>query len=165
MLGTVILPIIHYSVKKWGGIHPTVVTQGGGGLGHPDMKIALTLGFVAMTFLAVVLLWSRARLALALEPARRRRRTRGRARPRSGVVSAHQTTAHRRRAPARKQFVPVEGGAETTSAEALLVAAYLVMWALFSRSSGSAGAARRASKRALAELEKAVGGAGEARRS
>jgi hypothetical protein len=30
------------------------------------MKTALTLGFVAMTFLAIVLLWSRARLALAL---------------------------------------------------------------------------------------------------
>jgi CcmD family protein len=28
------------------------------------------------------------------------------------------------------QFVAVEGGAETTSAEALLVAAYIVMWAL-----------------------------------
>lgn len=27
-------------------------------------------------------------------------------------------------------FVPVQGGQETTSAEALLVAAYLVMWAL-----------------------------------
>lgn len=65
VLGTVILPIVHYSVKKWGGIHPTVVTQGGGGLGHPDMKLALTLGFVSMTFLAALLLWSRARLALA----------------------------------------------------------------------------------------------------
>jgi hypothetical protein len=29
------------------------------------MKTALTLGFVAMTFLAVILIWSRARLALA----------------------------------------------------------------------------------------------------
>jgi CcmD family protein len=28
------------------------------------------------------------------------------------------------------QFVPVEGGGQTTSAEALLVAAYLVMWAI-----------------------------------
>jgi CcmD family protein len=28
------------------------------------------------------------------------------------------------------QFVPVEGGADTTSAEALLVTAYIVMWAL-----------------------------------
>jgi heme exporter protein C len=66
VLGTLLLPVIHYAVKLWGGIHPTVVTQGGGGLQHPDMKTALTLGFVAMTFLAAVLLWSRARLALAL---------------------------------------------------------------------------------------------------
>ncbi|HEX6765575.1 MAG TPA: cytochrome c biogenesis protein CcsA [Polyangiaceae bacterium] len=66
VLGTLLLPVIHYAVKLWGGIHPTVVTQGGGGLQHPDMKTALSLGFVAMTFLAVVLLWSRARLALAL---------------------------------------------------------------------------------------------------
>ena len=65
VLGTLLLPVIHYAVKLWGGIHPTVVTQGGGGLQHPDMKTALTLGFVAMTFLAAVLLWSRARLALA----------------------------------------------------------------------------------------------------
>jgi len=65
VLGTIILPIVHYSVKKWGGIHPTVVTQGGGGLRHPDMKTALLLGFLAMTFLAAILLWSRARLALA----------------------------------------------------------------------------------------------------
>jgi CcmD family protein len=28
------------------------------------------------------------------------------------------------------EFRPVEGGGETTSAEALLVSAYLVMWAL-----------------------------------
>lgn len=63
VLGTVNLPIIHYSVKKWGGNHPTVVTSGGGGLGHPDMKIALALGFVAMTFVAVLLLASRISLA------------------------------------------------------------------------------------------------------
>lgn len=65
VLGTVNLPIIHYSVKKWGGNHPTVITSGGGGLGHPDMRHALMMGFVAMTLLAVVLLWMRARLALA----------------------------------------------------------------------------------------------------
>jgi heme exporter protein C len=62
VLGTVNLPIIHYSVRKWGGNHPTVITQGGGGLGHPDMKLALGLGFLALTVLAVLLLWSRARL-------------------------------------------------------------------------------------------------------
>jgi heme exporter protein C len=66
VLGTLLLPVIHYAVKLWGGIHPTVVTQGGGGLQHPDMKTALLLGFVAMTFLAAVLLWWRARLALAV---------------------------------------------------------------------------------------------------
>jgi heme exporter protein C len=64
VLGTVTLPIVHYSVKKWGGNHPTVISGGGGGLGHPDMKLALTLGFVAMTMLAALLLWVRARLAL-----------------------------------------------------------------------------------------------------
>ena len=62
ILGTVNLPIIHYSVRKWGGNHPTVITKGGGGLGHPDMKLALLGGFIAMTLLAALFLWSRARL-------------------------------------------------------------------------------------------------------
>jgi heme exporter protein C len=61
VLGTVNLPIIHYSVRKWGGNHPTVITKGGGGLHHPDMKMALGMGFLAMTLLAALLLWSRAR--------------------------------------------------------------------------------------------------------
>ena len=61
VLGTVNLPIIHYSVRKWGGNHPTVITQGGGGLRHPDMKAALGMGFLAMTLLAALLLWSRSR--------------------------------------------------------------------------------------------------------
>jgi heme exporter protein C len=65
VLGTVNLPIVHYSVKKWGGNHPTVITQGGGGLSHPDMKTALFMGFGAMTLLVALLLWSRARLALS----------------------------------------------------------------------------------------------------
>jgi len=65
ILGTAMLPIIHYSVQKWGGNHPTVITKGGGGLHHPDMVRALVLGFVAMTLLASLLLWVRARLALA----------------------------------------------------------------------------------------------------
>lgn len=64
VLGTVNLPIIHYSVRKWGGNHPTVITKGGGGLGDPRMYVALGIGFLAMTLLAALLLWSRARLAL-----------------------------------------------------------------------------------------------------
>jgi len=63
ILGTVNLPIVHYSVKKWGGNHPTVVGEGGGGLADPNMRLALYLGFLAMTLLAVLLLIARARLA------------------------------------------------------------------------------------------------------
>jgi len=65
VLGTVNLPIIHYSVRKWGGNHPTVITKGGGGLQHPAMVHALIVGFIAMTLVAALLLWSRARLASA----------------------------------------------------------------------------------------------------
>jgi heme exporter protein C len=64
VLGTVNLPIIHYSVLKWGGNHPTVIGRGGGGLGHPMMRLTLTIGFLAMTLLAILLIWLRTRLAL-----------------------------------------------------------------------------------------------------
>jgi heme exporter protein C len=64
VLGTANLPIIHYSVKKWGGNHPTVLKSSGGqGLGDPSMYQALYGGFLAMTLLAVLLLVLRARLA------------------------------------------------------------------------------------------------------
>jgi heme exporter protein C len=59
------LPIIHFSVQKWGGNHPKVITSGGGGLQHPDMKLALFAGFVSFTLIAVVLLWWRTRIDLA----------------------------------------------------------------------------------------------------
>ena len=55
VLGAANLPIIHFSVQKWGGNHPKVITSGGGGLQHPDMKIGLALGFVSFTLIAVVL--------------------------------------------------------------------------------------------------------------
>jgi heme exporter protein C len=63
VLVTINLPIIHYSVKKWGGLHPQVLVGKGEGLKHPDMKTALIVGFVAMTLLAAVLLLLRARVA------------------------------------------------------------------------------------------------------
>ncbi len=62
VLGTVNLPIIHMSVRKWGGNHPTVITKGGGGIA-PEMRHVLLLGFFAMTVLALLLLWLRARSA------------------------------------------------------------------------------------------------------
>jgi heme exporter protein C len=64
VLGTVLLPIIHYAVRLWGGNHPTVIGKGGGGLGAVEMKWALGAGFLTMTGLALLLLALRARNAL-----------------------------------------------------------------------------------------------------
>ncbi|HEX4339787.1 MAG TPA: cytochrome c biogenesis protein [Polyangiaceae bacterium] len=64
VLGTVNLPIIHYSVLKWGGNHPTVIGRGGGGLGSPAMRETLSLGFFAMTLLAILLVWTRSNVAI-----------------------------------------------------------------------------------------------------
>ncbi len=65
VLGAANLPIIHFSVQKWSGQHPTVITSKGGGLQHPDMKLALTLSFIAFTLFVIVALWARVRLELA----------------------------------------------------------------------------------------------------
>jgi heme exporter protein C len=64
ILGAANLPIIHYSVQKWGGQHPMVVTGKGGGLQHVDMKIAFWLGMISFTFFAATLLWARVRLEM-----------------------------------------------------------------------------------------------------
>jgi heme exporter protein C len=71
VLGAANLPIVHYSVQKWGGQHPTVITGRGGGLAHPDMKLALAVGFLAFTLLAIALLWSRTRLEIVQSRLRR----------------------------------------------------------------------------------------------
>jgi heme exporter protein C len=65
VLGAANLPIIHYSVQKWGGQHPMVITGSGGGLHHPDMKLALAGGFMCFTLLAPLMIWARTRLELA----------------------------------------------------------------------------------------------------
>jgi heme exporter protein C len=65
VLGAANLPIIHFSVQKWGGNHPKVITSGGGGLQHPDMKLAFAMGMISFTLLALLLLWSRVRIDLA----------------------------------------------------------------------------------------------------
>jgi heme exporter protein C len=71
VLGAANLPIIHFSVQKWGGQHPMVITGSGGGLQHPDMKIALGVGFLAFTLLATLLIWARARVEIARSRLRR----------------------------------------------------------------------------------------------
>lgn len=65
ILGAANLPIIHFSVQKWSGQHPTVITSKGGGLQHPDMKMALGLSFLAFTLFAFALLWARVRVETA----------------------------------------------------------------------------------------------------
>lgn len=64
VLGTVLLPVIHYSVRLWGGTHPTVVGKGGGGLGADAMYHALGVGFATMTLLTVVLIILRTQINL-----------------------------------------------------------------------------------------------------
>jgi heme exporter protein C len=64
VMGTVNLPIIYFSVQKWGGNHPTVIREGGGGL-DPSMKPAFLWGAISMTvLLPPLLLTLRSRLAL-----------------------------------------------------------------------------------------------------
>jgi heme exporter protein C len=60
IFGLLDLPVIHYSVQRWRGTHPTVITGKGGGL-HPDMYPALFLSFGLFTLLATVLIWQRTR--------------------------------------------------------------------------------------------------------
>ena len=64
VVGAANLPIIHFAVQKWGGLHPTVISAKGGGL-HPDMKTTLSLSFLTFTLLVIALLWARVRLEIA----------------------------------------------------------------------------------------------------
>lgn len=61
VLGLLDLPIIHYSVQRWRGQHPTVITAQGGGLTQ-EMLAALLWGVVFFTLLSVVLIAIRAKL-------------------------------------------------------------------------------------------------------
>lgn len=67
VLGAANLPIIHYSVQKWGGNHPKVITSGGGGIKDADMRTALLFGFISFTLIAITLVWARAKLHLSAQ--------------------------------------------------------------------------------------------------
>ena len=64
ILGAANLPIIHFSVQKWSGQHPQVITGKGGGLGHPDMYVALGVSFFTFTLFAIALIWARTRVGV-----------------------------------------------------------------------------------------------------
>ncbi len=63
VMGACVMPVIHFSVQLWRGQHPTVITSRGGGLAR-EMGITLSVGFLAFTLLASLLLVLRARLLL-----------------------------------------------------------------------------------------------------
>lgn len=50
------IPIVHYAVKKWGGLHPTVEREGGGGLA-PMMKTTFSVSMLAFLLLFAALIW------------------------------------------------------------------------------------------------------------
>jgi len=69
VFGILDLPIIHYSVQRWRGQHPTVITNRGGGL-SPDMYPALYWSFAAFTALVILLIWTRVRVEKTKQRAR-----------------------------------------------------------------------------------------------
>ena len=60
IVGLFLLPIIHYSVQRWRGTHPTVITGRGGGLA-PQMTQTLLFSLLSFTFLVAWLIWTRFR--------------------------------------------------------------------------------------------------------
>ena len=58
--GVLNLPVVHFSVRQWRGMHPAVITGSGGGL-DPAMRLALLLGIAFFTALALLLVWMRVR--------------------------------------------------------------------------------------------------------
>ncbi len=78
IVGVLDIPVIRYSVQRWRGTHPTVVTGKGGGI-DPEMKPALYFSIALFLVLVVALIWVRVRsermrqrvLALELEAAER----------------------------------------------------------------------------------------------
>ena len=61
LVGVMILPVIHYSVQRWRGQHPTVITGKGGGLA-PNMLPAFFMGLFLFTLIAALLIWMRVRV-------------------------------------------------------------------------------------------------------
>ena len=51
--------LIHIAVKMWGGNHPTVVTEGGGGLQSPEMQLAFAVTLLTCATLAGYLVHGR----------------------------------------------------------------------------------------------------------
>jgi heme exporter protein C len=55
------IPIIHYSVRVWGGLHPVIEREGGGGLA-PEMKLVFNVTMLAFLLVFAALIWLRFRV-------------------------------------------------------------------------------------------------------
>ena len=62
IFGFIDVPIIHVAVRTWGGTHPLVEREGGGGL-HPDMRIAFYVAMGTFMLLFATIYWMRVYLA------------------------------------------------------------------------------------------------------
>ncbi len=62
IFGFINVPIIHRAVAKWGGTHPIVEREGGGGL-HPDMRIAFYVAMGTFLLLFATIYWLRVHIA------------------------------------------------------------------------------------------------------
>jgi heme exporter protein C len=61
VLGVPVLFLVHYSVQKWRGVHPTVISEEGGGLA-PEMVPVFLVSIAAVLALALTLLFMRYRI-------------------------------------------------------------------------------------------------------
>lgn len=64
LIGIPTMILIHYSVQRWRGVHPQVISGGGGGM-HPDMLPAFGHAVAGLLIFAVVLVVGRFRLERA----------------------------------------------------------------------------------------------------
>lgn len=62
IFGFIDVPIIHLAVRKWGGTHPLVEREGGGGL-HPDMRVAFYVAMGTFLLLYATIYWLRVHVA------------------------------------------------------------------------------------------------------
>ncbi len=61
LLAVVNIPIVHYAVELWGGMHPVVEREGGGGLA-PEIALVLQISMLGVLLTFLVLTWVRLRV-------------------------------------------------------------------------------------------------------
>lgn len=70
ILGVANIPMVRWSVERWRGSHPQVMTGEGGGISS-EMELVLTISFATIGLLFALLFWLRVRIGLAEEDVER----------------------------------------------------------------------------------------------